>query len=186
MYTTAANSEGFSIATRLKEEAPTFYGAGSYIRADNTIGIVANVRIGGDPLIDILAASAPGTLPQEVILDNRANRGGVVFFDCLIVGSFIPGEISPYCHPMPPLALSAAYLIEPEHITKRPLSFHYAHMFRRPQYYGRDTWAIWADHCNHLLNVWTFEIGELFQAEISAAYQDDYPFLVNFSALIIE
>jgi hypothetical protein len=111
-----ANTRGCVAGCQINLPFPAFGSLVSIPLAEGVkaYGLVTDIHIDDDGLVRQLAAS--GTLPEEVIQDNRLNRNVPVELSVLFVGYSETEKVSHLLPPRPPLSLDRMFTCSEEEI----------------------------------------------------------------------
>jgi len=86
---------------------------------------VYDIHIDDDGLVRQLAAS--GSVPDEIILDNRTNRNVPVEMSIIFIGYSIDRKISHLLPPHPPLSLDEMYICDAEDLRNFTNAGHFGY-----------------------------------------------------------
>jgi hypothetical protein len=144
-----SNTRGCVVGCHVSQPAPAF-GSMINIPTNNgkVFGLVYDIHIDDDGLIRQLATA--GSLPDEVILDNRINRNVPVEMSIIFVGYSVENKISHLLPPHPPLSLDKMYICDPEDLRNFTNAGHFGY-FR------------------HIISGQDIPAGELLSAHLQAA-----------------
>ena len=111
-----ANTRGCVAGCQINQPFPAF---GSLVsiplnESVKAYGLVTDIHIDDDGLVRQLAAS--GSLPEEVIQDNRLNRNVPVELSVIFIGSSDSGKVSHLLPSHPPLSLDRMFTCSNEEI----------------------------------------------------------------------
>jgi len=144
-----SNTRGCVVGCHVSQPAPAF---GSMIniptKTGKVFGLVYDIHIDDDGLVRQLAAA--GSLPDEVILDNRINRNVPVEMSIIFIGYSVENKISHLLPPRPPLSLNEMYVCDPENLRNFTNAGHFGY-FR------------------HIISGQDVPAGELLSAHLQAA-----------------
>jgi len=106
-----SNTRGCVVGCHVSRPSPTF-GSMIYIPTETgrVFGLVYDIHIDDDGLVRQLAAA--GSVPDEIILDNRTNRNVPVEMSIIFIGYSIDRKISHLLPPRPPLSLDEMYVCD--------------------------------------------------------------------------
>ncbi len=144
-----SNTRGCVVGCHVSQPAPAF---GSMIniptKTGKVFGLVYDIHIDDDGLIRQLAAA--GSVPDEVIFDNRINRNVPVEMSIIFIGYSVENKISHLLPPRPPLSLDDMYICDPEDLRNFTNAGHFGY-FR------------------HIISGQDVPAGELLAAHLQAA-----------------
>lgn len=144
-----SNTRGCVVGCHVSQPAPAF---GSMIniptKNGKVFGLVYDIHIDDDGLVRQLAAV--GSVPDEVIFDNRINRNVPVEMSIIFIGYSIDNKISHLLPPRPPLSLDEMYICGPEDLRNFTNAGHFGY-FR------------------HIISEQDIPAGELLSAHLQAA-----------------
>jgi len=122
-----SNTHGCVVGCHVSRPAPAF---GSMINipteTGRVFGLVHNIHIDDDGLVRQLAAA--GSVPDEVIFDNRTNRNVPVEMSIIFIGYSIDNKISHLLPPRPPLSLDEMYICDAEDLRNFTNSGHFGYL----------------------------------------------------------
>ena len=144
-----SNTRGCVVGCQVSQPAPAF---GSMIniptKTGKVFGLVYDIHIDDDGLVRQLAAA--GSVPDEVIFDNRINRNVPVEMSIIFIGYSVENKISHLLPPRPPLSLDDMYICDPEDLRNFTSAGHFGY-FR------------------HIISGQDVPAGELLAAHLQAA-----------------
>jgi len=144
-----SNTRGCVVGCHVSQPAPAF---GSMIniltKTGKIFGLVYDIHIDDDGLVRQLAAV--GSVPDEVIFDNRINRNVPVEMSIIFIGYSVGNKISHSLPPRPPLSLDEMYVCDPEDLRNFTNAGHFGY-FR------------------HIISEQDIPVGELLSAHLQAA-----------------
>ena len=144
-----SNTRGCVVGCHVSQPAPAF---GSMIniptKTGKVFGLVYDIHIDDDGLVRQLAAA--GSVPDEVIFDNRINRNVPVEMSIIFIGYSVENKISHLLPPRPPLSLDDMYICDPEDLRNFTNAGHFGY-FR------------------HIISGQDVPAGELLAAHLQAA-----------------
>ena len=144
-----SNTRGCVVGCHVSQPAPAF---GSMIniptKTGKVFGLVYDIHIDDDGLVRQLAAA--GSVPDEVIFDNRINRNVPVEMSIIFIGYSVENKISHLLPPRPPLSLDDMYICDPEDLQNFTNAGHFGY-FR------------------HIISGQDVPAGELLAAHLQAA-----------------
>jgi len=144
-----SNTRGCVVGCHISQPVPVF---GSMINipieTGRVFGLVYDIHIDDDGLVRQLAAA--GSVPDEVILDNRTNRNVPVEMSIIFIGYSIDRKIYHLLPPRPPLSLDEMYICDAEDLRNFTNAGHFGY-FR------------------HILSGQDIPAGELLSAHLQAA-----------------
>ena len=151
-----SNTRGCVVGCHVSQTFPTF-GSMIYIPTDTgrIFGLVYDIHIDDDGLVRQLAAA--GSVPDEVISDNRKNRNVPVEMSVIFIGYSINKKISHLLPPRPPLSLDEMYICDAEDLRNFTNAGHFGY-FR------------------HIISEQDMSAGELLSAHLqasNAAHRED-------------
>jgi len=150
-----SNTRGCVVGCHVSRPSPAF-GSMIYIPTETgrIFGLVYDIHIDDDGLVRQLAAS--GSVPDEVIFDNRTNRNVPVEMSIIFIGYSIDKKISHLLPPRPPLSLDEMYICDAGDLRKFTNAGHFGY-FR------------------HIISEQDMPVGELLSAHlqvVNAAQKD--------------
>jgi hypothetical protein len=144
-----SNTRGCVVGCHVSRPAPAF---GSMINipteTGRVFGLVHDIHIDDDGLVRQLAAA--GSVPDEVIFDNRTNRNVPVEMSIIFIGYSIDNKISHLLPPRPPLSLDEMYICDAEDLRNFTNSGHFGYL-------------------RHIISEQDIPAGELLSAHLQAA-----------------
>ena len=144
-----SNTRGCVVGCHVSQPTPAF---GSMIniptKTGKIFGLVYDIHIDDDGLVRQLAAV--GSVPDEVIFDNRINRNVPVEMSIIFIGYSVGNKISHSLPPRPPLSLDDMYICDPEDLRNFTNAGHFGY-FR------------------HIISEQDIPVGELLSAHLQAA-----------------
>lgn len=137
------------VGCHISQPSPAF-GSMIYIPTDSckVYGLVYDIHIDDDGLVRQLAAA--GSVPDEVILDNRSNRNVPVEMSITFIGHSVDNKISHLLPPRPPLSLNEMFICDDKDLRKFTSIGHFGY-FR------------------HILSEQELPVGDLLSAHLQAA-----------------
>jgi len=110
--------------------------------------LVYDIHIDDDGLVRQLATV--GSVPEEIVFDNRINRNVPVEMSIIFIGYSVENKISHLLPPRPPLSLDEMYICDPEDLRNFTNAGHFGY-FR------------------HIISGQDIPAGELLSAHLQAA-----------------
>jgi hypothetical protein len=143
-----SNTHGCVVGCHVSQPSPAF-GSMIYIPTETgrVFGLVYDIHIDDDGLVRQLAAA--GSVPDEVIFDNRTNRNVPVEMSILFIGYSIESKISHLLPPRPPLSLDEMYVCNSKDLRN----------FTNAGYFG---------YFRHIIYKQDIPVGELLSAHLRA------------------
>ena len=119
-------TRGCVVGCHVSRPSPAF-GSMIYITTETgkVFGLVYDIHIVDDWLVRQLAAS--GSVPDEIILDNRTNRNVPVEMSIIFIGYSIDRKISHLLPPHPPLSLDEMYICDAEDLRNFTNAGHFGY-----------------------------------------------------------
>ncbi|MCD6576920.1 MAG: hypothetical protein J7K66_02775 [Anaerolineaceae bacterium] len=122
-----SNTRRCVVGCHITRTTPAF-GSMVYIPTEigRVFGLVYDIHIDDDGLVRQLAAA--GSIPDEVIFDNRTNRNVPVEMSIIFIGYSTDKKISHLLPPRPPLSLDEMYICNSEELRNFTNAGHFGYL----------------------------------------------------------